>query len=219
MTDLNTLQQEIESVGNQIRDLKANGGGGDALGLLITQLNTLKKQYAEQNGGLGFDGKPYQPPALSKAEKKKLEKEKKAAAAAASGGGGGGTGAGEVRVDLRTIMNVSFDDVGQHVNAVLTTAACLTCLYFPLDGSCWCSDSQSSKGDQEGGKKGSQEWRWRSISPFSGQQGSRQWWTPSILLDVVVLFSSGTPSNGHKSQYAHSGTSHGSLDDGDLDQY
>ena len=106
MTDLNALQQEIESIGNQIRDLKASGGGGDALGALITQLNTLKKEYADQNGGLGIDGKPYQPPSLSKAEKKKLEKEKKAAASAANGGAVTGNGAGEVRVDLPTSMNL-----------------------------------------------------------------------------------------------------------------
>ncbi len=81
MTDLVALQTEIESIGTQIRELKSSGGGD--VGALVAQLNTLKKQYADNNGGMGVDGKPYQPPSLSKAEKKKLEKEQKAAAAAA----------------------------------------------------------------------------------------------------------------------------------------
>jgi hypothetical protein len=82
MTDLVALQTEIESIGTQIRELKSSGGGD--VGALVAQLNTLKKQYADNNGGMGVDGKPYQPPSLSKAEKKKLEKEQKAAAAAAA---------------------------------------------------------------------------------------------------------------------------------------
>jgi len=78
MVDLEALKSEIECVGNQIRDLKA-GGSGD-VGALVGKLNGLKKDYADNNGGIGVDGKPYQVP-LSKAEKKKLEKEKKAAPA------------------------------------------------------------------------------------------------------------------------------------------
>lgn len=84
---LEALKSQIEEIGNQIRDIKDGGNNnGDASQIipsLVANLNTLKQEYANQNGGLGVDGKPYQPP-LSKAEKKKLEKEKKAAAAAAS---------------------------------------------------------------------------------------------------------------------------------------
>ena len=90
MTDLVTLQSDIESIGAQIRELKGSGSGD--VGALVTQLNALKKQYADQNGGMGVDGKPYQPPSLSKAEKKKLEKEQKAAAAAAAGAPGAVSG-------------------------------------------------------------------------------------------------------------------------------
>ena len=72
---LETLKAEIDNVGNQIRVLK--GSCGD-VAALVARLNELKKEYADNNGGIGVDGKPYQAP-LSKAEKKKLEKEKKAA--------------------------------------------------------------------------------------------------------------------------------------------
>jgi hypothetical protein len=84
MSSLESIETEIDNVGNQIRELKSSGGGD--VGALVAKLNTLKKDYADQNGGIGVDGKPYQAP-LSKAEKKKLEKEKKAAAAAAAAGG------------------------------------------------------------------------------------------------------------------------------------
>ena len=90
MTDLVTLQSDIESIGAQIRELKGSGSGD--VGALVTQLNALKKQYADQNGGMGVDGKPYPPPSLSKADKKKLEKEQKAAAAAAAGAPGAVSG-------------------------------------------------------------------------------------------------------------------------------
>lgn len=83
MVDLEKLKLEIESIGGSIRELKEKGGGKDEIGALVTKLNTLKQEYADNNNGIGFDGKPHQKP-LSKAEKKKLEKEKKAAAAAAA---------------------------------------------------------------------------------------------------------------------------------------
>lgn len=83
MVELEKLKLEIEAVGNSIRELKEKGGGKEEIGALVTKLNALKQEYADNNNGLGVDGKPYQKP-LSKAEKKKLEKEKKAAAAAAT---------------------------------------------------------------------------------------------------------------------------------------
>ncbi len=73
---LETLKTEIDNIGTQIRDLKSSGGGD--VGSLVAKLNLLKKEYADNNAGIGVDGKPYQAP-LSKADKKKLEKEKKAA--------------------------------------------------------------------------------------------------------------------------------------------
>ena len=84
MSSLESIKTEIDNVGNQIRELKSSGGGD--VGALVAKLTTLKKDYADQNGGIGVDGKPYQAP-LSKAEKKKLEKEKKAAAAATAAEG------------------------------------------------------------------------------------------------------------------------------------
>uniref|UniRef100_A0A7S4J4K3 glutamate--tRNA ligase n=1 Tax=Odontella aurita TaxID=265563 RepID=A0A7S4J4K3_9STRA len=96
--DLPTLQSKIELTSNQIRDLKTAGGdeAKDKIPPLVQELLTLKKEYADNNGGIGVDGKPYEPP-LSKAEKKKLEKDKKKKAAqeAAAGGGGGGGEGGE----------------------------------------------------------------------------------------------------------------------------
>lgn len=79
MADLEKLKTEIDSIGNSIRELKSSGDT-DGIGALVGKLNELKQQYADNNGGIGVDGKPYQPP-MSKAEKKKLEKQKKAAAA------------------------------------------------------------------------------------------------------------------------------------------
>ena len=103
MSDLESIKAEIDSVGTQIRDLKSGNGSGD-VGALVAKLNTLKKDYADQNGGIGVDGKPYQAP-LSKAEKKKLEKEKKTDRA----GGGGNTAAAPVAGSQR--HQVRFNEI------------------------------------------------------------------------------------------------------------
>lgn len=70
MVDLQALQVQISDIGNQIREVKASEGGGDATKIseLVAQLNTLKKEYADNNNGIGVDGKPW---GGSKSEKKK----------------------------------------------------------------------------------------------------------------------------------------------------
>ena len=62
----------------------------------MKELLAAKQVYADANGGIGVDGKPYEPP-MTKAEKKVKVKAEKAAKTKAEGGGGGGGGK-EVRV-------------------------------------------------------------------------------------------------------------------------
>lgn len=172
MTDLTSLQTEIDSIGTQIRDLKASGGGsGDAIGALVTHLNTLKKQYAEQNGGIGVDGKPYQAP-LSKAEKKKLEKEQKAAAAVAAAATAG-TGATDavvrsVYLKCHDLENAELYLIGIacRCNGCCGCCCCMSLstltpfrLIDPLGYSCgsiYCSQTTIEKGSQQGGQESSQ---------------------------------------------------------------
>lgn len=84
--ELETLKAEIQSLGDKIRDLKQANADPAEIGNAVKDLNDAKKKYADQNNGIGVDGKPYEAP-LSKAEKKAKAKAEKAAAA---GGGGGG---------------------------------------------------------------------------------------------------------------------------------
>jgi len=84
--DLPALATKIQSIGDKIKEIKTSGDGGD-VAPLVTELLAAKQEYADNKGGLGVDGKPYEPP-LSKAEKKKRAKAEKAAKAAAEGSGG-----------------------------------------------------------------------------------------------------------------------------------
>ena len=83
MSELETLKKQIETVGEEIKTLKTNGGDKEAITKKVAELLAAKKAYADANNGIGVDGKPYEQP-LSKAEKKKKAKAEKAAAAAAS---------------------------------------------------------------------------------------------------------------------------------------
>ena len=78
-TDLETIKAEIETIGNRIRDLKGSGGSKEEIGAAVEALNAAKKQYADNNNGIGVDGKPYQEN-LTKAQKKALAKAQKDAA-------------------------------------------------------------------------------------------------------------------------------------------
>ena len=72
--DLEALKAEITSIGDKIRTLKtASPIDKDAIGAAVGALNEAKKKYADNNDGLGVDGKPYEAP-MSKAEKKAKEK-------------------------------------------------------------------------------------------------------------------------------------------------
>jgi hypothetical protein len=61
MVDLKALEQEISDLGGQIRALKAEGPSApsDQVSALVSQLLDKKKRYAENNGGIGVDGKPF----------------------------------------------------------------------------------------------------------------------------------------------------------------
>lgn len=79
--DLEALKAEITSLGDTIRTLKtASPVDNDAIGAAVGALNEAKKKYADNNNGLGVDGKPYEAP-MSKAEKKAKEKATKEKAA------------------------------------------------------------------------------------------------------------------------------------------
>jgi len=82
MSELETLKKQIETVGEEIKTLKTNGGDKETITKKVAELLAVKKAYADANNGIGVDGKPYEQP-LSKAEKKKKAKAEKAAAAAA----------------------------------------------------------------------------------------------------------------------------------------
>ena len=81
--DLDKIKAEIDTIGNRIRDLKSSGGSKEDIGAAVEGLKAAKKQYADNNNGIGVDGKPFQEN-LTKAQKKALAK------AENKGGAGGG---------------------------------------------------------------------------------------------------------------------------------
>jgi hypothetical protein len=80
MVELEQLKTQIDAAGETIKTLKSAGGEVDkvAIGAAVKDLLDLKKQYADNNNGIGVDGKPFEVP-MSKAEKKAKEKAEKAA--------------------------------------------------------------------------------------------------------------------------------------------
>jgi hypothetical protein len=80
MVELEQLKQQIDAEGEKIKTLKTAVGvvDKDAIGAAVKNLLDLKKQYADNNNGIGVDGKPFEAP-MSKAEKKAKEKADKAA--------------------------------------------------------------------------------------------------------------------------------------------
>jgi len=82
MVELDKLKTEIESIGEKIKALKAaETVDKDAIGVALKDLLEKKKLYADNNNGIGADGKPYEEP-MTKAQKKAKAKAEKAAAAA-----------------------------------------------------------------------------------------------------------------------------------------
>jgi hypothetical protein len=59
MADLDSLKAEIEAVGNQIKQAKGNKLEKSVIDPLVKTLLSLKQQYADQNNGIGVDGKPF----------------------------------------------------------------------------------------------------------------------------------------------------------------
>jgi glutamyl-tRNA synthetase len=107
MVQLDELKQEIETLGETIKSLKASGSdeNKEAIATAVASLLVAKRTYAEHNHGVGVDGQPYQEP-LTKAQKKALAKQAEsdanaAAVAAASNGK-------QVR-GCRTKTQVGFD--------------------------------------------------------------------------------------------------------------
>jgi hypothetical protein len=80
MVELEQLKEQIDAAGEKIKTLKSSEGEVDkvAIAAAVNELISLKKQYADNNNGIGVDGKPFEAP-MTKAEKKAKEKAEKAA--------------------------------------------------------------------------------------------------------------------------------------------
>lgn len=78
--DLEKLKAEIAVLGEKIKELKSSEGDKDAIDVAVKELLAAKKLYADNNDGIGVDGKPYTEH-LSKAQKKAKEKAEKSAMA------------------------------------------------------------------------------------------------------------------------------------------
>ena len=79
--NLDALKQEVEALADKVKELKAASPvDKDAIGATVQNLLAAKQKYADNNNGIGVDGKPYEPP-MSKAEKKAKAKAEKAEAA------------------------------------------------------------------------------------------------------------------------------------------
>jgi hypothetical protein len=87
MSNLEELKAKVDGLAQKITDLKkADVVDKNAIGAAVKDLLDAKRSYAQNNNGVGVDGKPWEEP-LSKSEKKKRDKVKKAAEQAASGDG------------------------------------------------------------------------------------------------------------------------------------
>jgi SMC interacting uncharacterized protein involved in chromosome segregation len=75
--ELETLKTQIDSIGDKIKELKGANAEKTEIDNAVKELNEAKKKFADQNNGMGVDGKPYEPP-MSKAEKKAKAKAEKA---------------------------------------------------------------------------------------------------------------------------------------------
>ncbi len=86
--DLAELASRISTLGDTIKLLKSASEqpDADAIAAAVAALLDAKRLFAQSNGGIGSDGKPWEEP-LTKSQKKKLEKEKKAAAEAVAAAG------------------------------------------------------------------------------------------------------------------------------------
>lgn len=80
MANLEELRSKVETLAEKITSLKKETPvNKDAIGAAVKELLDAKRTFAENNGGIGVDGKPFEEP-LSKAEKKKRAKAEKSVA-------------------------------------------------------------------------------------------------------------------------------------------
>ena len=67
MVELDKLAVEISTLAEKIKSLKAEASvDKDAVGKAVAELLTLKQTYAENNNGIGVDGKPLEKKAKAK---------------------------------------------------------------------------------------------------------------------------------------------------------
>lgn len=59
MVDLGTLKAEIDAIGGQIKQAKADKADKTIVEPLVMQLLAKKQDYADNNNGIGVDGKPF----------------------------------------------------------------------------------------------------------------------------------------------------------------
>lgn len=71
--DLEKLKAEITAIGDKIKGLKeASEVDKEAVGAAVQELLAAKKNYADNNNGIGVDGKPFGAK-MTKADKKKAK--------------------------------------------------------------------------------------------------------------------------------------------------
>jgi hypothetical protein len=74
---LDQLRERIHSIAGAIKELKSSTPPDkDAISASVKALLDAKRAYANANGGIDVDGKPWEEP-MSNSERKKLEKEAK----------------------------------------------------------------------------------------------------------------------------------------------
>jgi DNA-binding FadR family transcriptional regulator len=81
--NLDELRANVESIAAKIVALKkADPVDKEAIGAAVKDLIDAKRAFAQNNNGIGVDGKPFEEP-MSKSDKKKAEKKKKEGTAVA----------------------------------------------------------------------------------------------------------------------------------------
>lgn len=81
MVDLSTVEAEINAIGEQIKSLKSAGAPSkEVLDAAIQSLLAAKRKYAENNNGIGVDGKPFEEPLNKSQQKAKAKAEKESSA-------------------------------------------------------------------------------------------------------------------------------------------
>jgi hypothetical protein len=74
--NLEQLKEDAEALGEKVKKLKEDGADAEAIKAAVADLLAVKKRYAENNNGIGVDGKPYDEP-MTKAQKKAKERAEK----------------------------------------------------------------------------------------------------------------------------------------------